>query len=164
MQYKPKFVCPLLVVADMQLARNFYETLLEQKVVMDFGENITFEGNFALHLKSHFAQLIDAKEIAFGSNNFEIYFEYDIMEAFNQRLLDHGVELVHPMREQPWRQRVVRFYDPDRHIIEVGESMEHLCYRLNNEGMLLADIVKTTMMPEDFVKDAVEKNSLWDAE
>jgi hypothetical protein len=32
------------------------------------------------------------------------------------------VEYVHPLREQPWRQRVVRFYDPDHHIIEVGES------------------------------------------
>jgi catechol 2,3-dioxygenase-like lactoylglutathione lyase family enzyme len=155
MQNKPKFVCPLLVVADMQRARSFYETVLEQKVIIDFGENITFEGNFALHLQSHFAQLIDGKEIAFGANNFEIYFEFDDMEAFNQRLLDCVVELVHPMREQPWRQRVVRFYDPDRHIIEVGESMEHLCYRLHSEGMGVSEIVKTTMMPEEFVKAGI---------
>ena len=140
----------------MQRARNFYETVLEQKVIMDFGENITFEGNFALHLQSHYTQLIDGKEIAFGANNFEIYFEFDNMEAFKQRLIDYGVELVHPMREQPWRQRVVRFYDPDRHIIEVGESMEHLCYRLHTEGLEVADIVKITMMPEEFVKGAID--------
>jgi predicted enzyme related to lactoylglutathione lyase len=156
MQSKPKFVCPLLVVADMQRARNFYEAVLDQKVIIDFGENITFEGDFALHLQSHFGQLIDGKEITSGGNNFEIYFEYDDMEAFNQRLLENSVELVHPMREQPWRQRVVRFYDPDRHIIEVGESMEHLCYRLHKEGMVIADIVKTTMMPECFVKAAID--------
>jgi catechol 2,3-dioxygenase-like lactoylglutathione lyase family enzyme len=156
MQSKPKFVCPLLVVADMQRARNFYETVLEQKVIMDFGENITFEGNFALHLQSHFAQLIDGKEIAFGVNNFEIYFEFDDMESLNERLVDYGVELAHPMREQPWRQRVVRFYDPDRHIIEVGESMEHLCYRLHNEGKTIAEIEKITMMPNEFVKGAID--------
>lgn len=159
MNSKPKFVCPLLVVADMQRARNFYETVLEQKVIMDFGENITFEGNYALHLQSHFAQLIDGKEIAFGVNNFEIYFEFDDMESLNERLVDYGVELAHPMREQPWRQRVVRFYDPDRHIIEVGESMEHLCYRLHNEGKTIAEIEKITMMPGEFVKTALDSYS-----
>lgn len=159
MNSKPKFVCPLLVVADMQRARNFYEKLLGQKVIMDFGENITFEGNFALHLQSHFAQLIDGKEIAFGVNNFEIYFEFDDMESLNERLVDYGVELAHPMREQPWRQRVVRFYDPDRHIIEVGESMEHLCYRLHNEGKTIAEIEKITMMPGEFVKTALDSYS-----
>ncbi|MDA3880370.1 MAG: hypothetical protein PF436_08285 [Prolixibacteraceae bacterium] len=157
MQSKPKFLCPLLVVADMQRARTFYETVLEQKVIIDFGENITFEGDFALHLQSHFGQLIDGKEITAGGNNFEIYFEYDEMEAFNQRLLENSVELVHPMREQPWRQRVVRFYDPDRHIIEVGESMEHLCYRLHIEGKEIAEIEKITMMPGEFVKSALNK-------
>jgi len=156
MNNKPKFVCPLLVVADMQRARNFYEAVLEQKVIMDFGENITFEGNFALHLQNHFSQLIDGKEITTGGNDFEIYFEYDDMEAFNQRLAGYGVELVHPMREQPWRQRVVRFYDPDRHIIEVGESMEHLCYRLHTEGKDIAEIEKITLMPNEFVKRAIE--------
>jgi hypothetical protein len=61
------------------------------------------------------------------------------------------------MREQPWRQRVVRFYDPDRHIIEVGESMEHLCYRLYTEGKTIAEIEKITMMPREFVKLAIKK-------
>lgn len=157
MNSKPKFVCPLLVVADMQRARNFYETVLEQKVIVDFGENITFEGNYALHLQSHFSQLIDGKEISLGCNNFEIYFEFDDMEAFNQRLIDCCVEFVHPMREQPWRQRVVRFYDPDRHIIEVGESMEHLCYRLHTEGKTNTEIEKITMMPGEFVRLALKK-------
>jgi catechol 2,3-dioxygenase-like lactoylglutathione lyase family enzyme len=156
MQNKPKFVCPLLVVTDMQRARSFYETVLEQNVIMDFGENITFEGNYSLHLQSHFSQLIDGKEITTGGNDFEIYFEFDDMETFNKRLHANSVELVHPMREQPWRQRVVRFYDPDRHIIEVGESMEHLCYRLHKESLSIADIVKTTMMPEEFVKSAID--------
>jgi predicted enzyme related to lactoylglutathione lyase len=159
MQKQPKFVCPLVVVDDMQRARNFYEKVLGQKVMMDFGENITFEGNFSLHLQDHFAQLIDGKEINTGANNFEIYFEFDDMEAFNKRLVDFGVEFVHPMREQPWRQRVARFYDPDQHIIEVGESMEHLCYRLHTEGIDIAEIEKITMMTEEFVKTAIDSYS-----
>jgi len=157
MEAKPKFICPLLVVADMQRARSFYETVMGLNVIVDFGANITFEGNFALHLKSHFQMLIDGKEIAMGGNDAEIYFEFDNMDEINNRLTQHGVELVHPMREQPWRQRVIRFYDPDKHIIEIGESMEHLCFRLHNEGLSIEEITTISMMPESFVQTGIQK-------
>lgn len=157
MEPQVKFICPLLVVADIQRARRFYETVLGLNVIVDFGENITFEGNFALHQQAHFQSLIDGKEIKSGGNDFELYFEYDDMDEINIRLNNNQVELVHPMREQPWRQRVVRFYDPDRHIIEIGESMEFLCYRLHREGLSSEVISQTTMMPEPFVKAGIEK-------
>lgn len=157
METKVKFISPLLVVADMQRARRFYETVLGLNVIVDFGENITFEGNFALHQQAHFQSLIDGKDIKSGGNDFELYFEYDEMDDVNARLNNNQVELVHPMREQPWRQRVVRFYDPDRHIIEIGESMEFLCYRLHREGLSSEVISQTTMMPEPFVKAGIEK-------
>lgn len=156
MQNKPKYICPLLLVADMQRARHFYETILEQKVIFDFGENITFEGRFSLHLNSHFRKLIDGKTIQWGGNNFEIYFEYDDVEAFCQKLEGFGVQLVHPLREQPWRQMVVRFYDPDQHIIEVGESMEHLCVRLWHEGLNEEEISHTIQMPVTFVRQSIQ--------
>ncbi len=66
METKMKFVCPLLVVADMQRARRFYETVLGLNVIVDFGENITFEGNFALHQQAHFQSLIDGRKIKSG--------------------------------------------------------------------------------------------------
>lgn len=151
-----KYICPLLVVADMARARNFYENILGQKVVMDFGENITFEGNFSLHLQSHYQSLIDDRKITFGGHNFELYFEYDDMENLSKKLTDAKVKFVHEVREQPWRQRVVRFYDPDSHIIEIGESLEYLSYRLFNEGLSAEEISKTMMMPLDFVEKSIE--------
>lgn len=157
METKVKFISPLLVVEDMQRARRFYETVLGLNVIVDFGENITFEGNFALHQQAHFQSLIDGREIKSGGNDFELYFEYDDLDDVNARLNNNQVDLVHPMREQPWRQRVVRFYDPDRHIIEIGESMEFLCYRLHREGLSSEVISQTTMMPEPFVKAGIEK-------
>ncbi len=155
MNNKPKFIAPLLVVADMQRARNFYETVFGLSVIMDFGENITFEGNFALHLQSHYQQLIDGISISFGGNDAELYFEYNDLDAFNQRLINNGVQFVHPLREQPWRQKVVRFYDPDKHIIEVGESMENLCMRLHNDGLSVDEISKITYMPLEFVRNSI---------
>jgi catechol 2,3-dioxygenase-like lactoylglutathione lyase family enzyme len=151
-----KYICPLLVVADMSRARTFYESILGQKVIMDFGENITFDGNFSLHLQSHYQSLIDNKEIRFGGHDFELYFECIEMEALYQKLLEISTTFVHEMREQPWRQRVIRFYDPDNHIIEVGESMEHLSYRLFSEGISVEEISKIMMMPIEFVENSIE--------
>ena len=157
MEQKPKFMCPLLVVADMPRARKFYESVLGLQVIIDYGENITLEGNFALHLQSHYQMLIDGKKVTTGGNDFEIYFEYDQLDELCHRLEENGVEMVHPLRKQPWQQKVVRFYDPDHHIIEVGEPMEYTCFRLHKEGLTVEEISTASMMPEPYVKAAIEK-------
>lgn len=54
-----KYVCPLITVSDINLARDFYENILYQKVKYDFGESVTFHGDFAIHLQSHYKNLID---------------------------------------------------------------------------------------------------------
>jgi catechol 2,3-dioxygenase-like lactoylglutathione lyase family enzyme len=130
-----KFICSLLTVSDINISRNFHEKLLNQKVKFDFGENVTFEGDFAIHLKSHFQNLIENKEIKFGGNNFELYFEENNIEEIVELLHKNNVEFIHEIKEQHWRQKVARFYDPDKNIIEIGESMEFLCYRLFLENI-----------------------------
>ena len=150
-----KFICPLITVRDISISRKFYESILNQKVKFDFGANVTFHGDFSIHLDSHFRDLIDNREIVRGGNDFELYFENDDLVEFVEVLIKNQVELVHPLREQPWKQRVVRFYDPDRHIIEVGESMEHVAYRLSTEGMSETEISKSIMIPVEFVKKSI---------
>lgn len=49
-----KFKCALYVVNDIQQSRAFYENLLDQKVKYDFGENVTFEGDFSIQEKKVF--------------------------------------------------------------------------------------------------------------
>jgi len=147
-----KFICPLIVVKDMERSRKFYEQLLGQTVKFDFGENVTFEGDFAIHLSTHFRQLIDGRPVKPGGNGYELYFEDDRVDELALKLKEHGVIFVHPVREQPWRQKVVRFYDPDGHMVEVGESLEHLCFRLSQEGMSVEAIVQTIGLPEEFVR------------
>jgi len=152
-----KYICSLITVSDIKRSRDFYENLLNQKVKFDFGENVTFHGDFAIHLQSHFKDLIDNKEIRQGGNNFELYFEYDNVEQIVKLLKDNNISFVHEIREQPWRQKVVRFYDLDKNIIEVGESMEYLAFRLKNEGLSIEQISKTTNMSIDFVNESIEK-------
>lgn len=154
------YVCPLVVVEDVKKSRQLYETLLGQTVKVDFGENITFQGDFALHQKSHFKNLINDAPIASKSNNFELYFETDDdLESIVNTLKEEKLEFAHDIVEQPWRQQVVRFYDYDFNLIEIGEKMEHVAYRLHQEGLSVAEISKVTYLPEDMVKKAIEDYS-----
>ncbi|KHD37683.1 glyoxalase [Clostridium acetobutylicum] len=150
-----KFNCPLIVVNDINISRKFYEEVLCQKIKYDFGENVVYEGDFSLQLKSHFANMIDIdeKSIKFQSNGFELYFEEDNIEEFLNKLKQNkSINYVHNLLEHPWGQRVIRFYDPDMHIIEVGESMEGVIKRFFNEGMSIDEITKRTQHPLEFVK------------
>lgn len=152
-----KYICPLITVTDINRSRDFYENVLSQKVKFNFGENITFHGDFAIHLSSHFSKLIDNKSIQKNSNSFELYFEDEDIEILIDKLKAHNVEFVHPLREQPWKQLVVRFYDPDSNIIEVGEPMEKVVKRLKGKGVSAIEIAALTGLSQSFIENCLEQ-------
>jgi catechol 2,3-dioxygenase-like lactoylglutathione lyase family enzyme len=156
-----KFDGPLIVVNDMARSRRFYEQLLGQKVKFDFGQNVPFEG-FSIHLKSHFQSLLgDAAHfpVTQKANWGELYFETDDLEAFHKRLLEAGVEFIHPVCEQPWGQRVMRFYDPDGHIVEIGETMQAVVWRFYEQGMSIASITEKSAMPPEFIEAVIQEHA-----
>ena len=134
----------------------FYEEILHQKIVYNFGESILFEGGFAIHLKSHFKNLICNKEIKLGNNNFELYFEFNDIETIFCELKKQQITFLHEICEQPWRQKVIRIYDLDKNIIEIGESIEFLCKRMYEEGILMEEIARITNMTEEYVRNLLE--------
>jgi catechol 2,3-dioxygenase-like lactoylglutathione lyase family enzyme len=154
---KLKFMCSLITVADIKRSRDFYENVLGQKIESDYGRNVSF-GGFAIHLRSHFQTLIENKEIVVGKNNFELYFEYDNLEQIVEKLKAEKVEFVHELQEQPWKQLVVRFYDPDKHIIEIGETMEYLSFRLYQQGNSFDEISKKTGLSREFIEKSVQNS------
>ncbi|AGF96825.1 Lactoylglutation lyase [Methanosarcina mazei Tuc01] len=82
-----------------------------------------------------------------------MYFEEEDLDSFLKKLKEmNSIEYVHELKEQPWGQRVIRFYDPDMHIIEVGEPMESVVKRLLSEGLPVEETSKRTLMPEEFVR------------
>ena len=112
-----KYMGPIVVVDEIAPSRFFYERLLGQKVKYDFGVNVTFEGDFSIHLQTHLQALLgDAIEhpVTRKAHSAELTFETDEIEALCQHLKDATVEFVHDIREQPWGQRVMRMYDPAR--------------------------------------------------
>ena len=126
---------PLLAVADMERSLAFYETVLGLRVVLDFGANKTLTGGLCLQTLDTWRSFLGTDQVAFGGNDAEIYFEEDRFDAFAERLSTLPIQYVHPVKEHRWGQRVVRFYDPDRHIIEVGENMTAVCRRFLDSGL-----------------------------
>jgi catechol 2,3-dioxygenase-like lactoylglutathione lyase family enzyme len=148
-----KFVLPLIAVRDIRVARAFYERVLGQRVALDLGANLSFDAGFAL--QEDYAGLVGTGDLTvmYGSNHHELYFEEDDFDGFIARLdAMEGIDYLHRAKEYPWGQRVVRFYDPDGHIIEVGESMETVFKRFQSQGMSVEEVAERTMHPVDFVR------------
>jgi catechol 2,3-dioxygenase-like lactoylglutathione lyase family enzyme len=141
---------------DIAAARSFYVDLLGQEVAMDFGPNVGFVGGFAIWQVDHAIQTIYGRAPEsverLGRRNCELYFETADLEAASDRLSEAGVEFIHPPREHPWAQRAFRVYDPDGHIVELGEPMSAVIARLRGEGMSAAAVAERTGMPIEIVK------------
>ena len=153
-----KYKNPLLVVTDMERSKTFYREVLGLRVVMDFGANITLTGGVSLQTRDSWKTFIRASdsEIAFGGNDAELYFEEEDFDAFVDRLSSlESVRLVHPVTEHRWGQRAVRFYDPDRHIIEVGENMKAVCRRFLGSGMTVEETAARMDVPVKFVNSCL---------
>ncbi len=151
------FICPLIVVNDIIKARYFYETILGQIIKADYGQNVLFQGDFSLHEKEHYQTLIGNHPISIQSNSFELYFEENDLQELEDKLIEHKVEFIHTIREQPWKQRVMRFYDYDRNIIEVGESPEYTAFRLSKEGYTIDEISTFTYLTRELVVESISR-------
>lgn len=148
-----EFKLALLAVKDVNVSKRFYEEIFNQKVVLDLGRNVTFSGGFAI--QEDFAWLTDlpADSVIEKSHNMELYFEVEDFDAFLKRLKSFkNIEYVHPPKKHDWQQRVVRIYDPDHHIIEIGESMEVIVKRYLADGYSVEETAKVIQSPIEFVK------------
>lgn len=142
---------PLLVVRDIDKSAEFYKKVLGLRVIMDFGANKTLAGGLALQTIESWREFIGTDEVSFGGNSSEVYFEEDDFDEFADKLKTCEVEYVHPVKEHAWGQRVVRIYDPDRHIIEVGENLKTVCKRFLDGGMTPEQAAERMDVPLKFV-------------
>lgn len=149
------FKNPMLIVTDIDKTVEFYKNILGLHVIMDFGANKTLTGGLVLQTVESYKGFIGTTDISFGSNNFEIYFEEDDFDKFVNKLEECDVEYVHPVKEHSWGQRVVRFYDPDKHIIEVGENMRVVCKRFLDSGMTAEQVAERMDVPMEFVNACI---------
>lgn len=150
-----KFSCPLIVVKDMQTSKAFYREVLGLRVTGDLGANVVLTGGLALQSEESWIDMMldHNHEVTYHSNDGELCFEEANFDEFLERLTRFPkLEYVHPVKEHSWGQRVVRFYDPDYHMIEVGEDMKVVTKRFLDCGMSIEETAKRMDVPVGYVK------------
>lgn len=149
-----KLACPLITVHNIEVAKKFYETALGLKVEREFSDFVSFVDGPMLQTKEALAEEIDVSEktILMRPHNMILYFEEKNFDEFLKKLEQMNVELLHPVILQSWGQRVVRFYDPDMHIIEVGETVDTVIKSCLHHGMSVDETVKKTCYPEKTIQ------------
>ena len=145
----------LLVVKEMEASRRFYQDVLFRKVVFDLDVYVVFEGGLCLLTEGQWAEFLDrpATTYAYQNNVCELSFEDEDIDAFMAHLKRFAhLEILTPLKEYAWGQRAIRFYDPDGHIIEVGESMKVVIKRFLTSGLSVEQTMERSMFPREFVQ------------
>ena len=136
-----KYVCSVISVADIGTARKFYEELFGLEVYQDYGRNIAFTCGLALQQDFDWLVSIPKEKVLKKSNNAEVVFEEQDFDGFLNRLKEYPeIEYLGEVIEHSWGQRVIRFYDLDGHLIEVGEDMKMVVRRFLNTGMTMEEV------------------------
>ncbi len=152
-----KFRGTLIAVSDIAKSKEFYETLMGQKPSMDLGVHVAYESGLTLQTKESWQGFIDkpAEDISFGGNDAELYFEEDDLDSFVTRLVESDITFLHPLIEHSWGQRAIRFYDPDKHIIEVGENIAVVAGRFITSGMTIEQVAQRMDVPIAYVQSLI---------
>ena len=111
----------LIVVKDIERAKQFYHDLFGLSVVLDNDGNVILTEGLVLQDEKIWKSFL-GRDILPENNSCELYFEERNLETFVQKLekLYPDVKYVNRLMTHSWGQKIVRFYDPDGNLIEVG--------------------------------------------
>ena len=158
---KIKFHSTAAFVKNIEVSKKFYTEVLEQVIELDFGQNVILKGGITLW--EIYPNHIIPKQLGLDStvgekiNRFEFYFETEKIDGVFEKLKENSVELLHSIHEEPWGQRTIRFFDPDRHLIEIGETLETFVKRLYSENMTPEQVSEKTSIPLKTVRELIKK-------
>lgn len=111
----------LIVVKDIEKSKQFYHDLFGLDPVLDNEGNMILTEGLVLQDEKIWKEFL-GREIVPRSNSCELYFEEQDLEAFVGKLekLYPSVPYVNRLMTHSRGQKVIRFYDPDGNLIEVG--------------------------------------------
>ena len=114
----------LIVVKDIEKSKQFYHDLFGLEVVLDNVGNVILTEGLVLQDEKIWKSFLE-KDIIPENNSCELYFEEYNLEAFAEKLekLYPQIHYVNRLMTHSWGQKVIRFYDLDGNLIEVGTPM-----------------------------------------
>jgi len=149
----------VLFVKDALKARDFYVNVLGMTVVMNNGDrNFMFKEGFAIWeiMEGNIIPQklgMDTISDPNAPNRFELCFETDDIDNIYKKLKTTGEKFLHEINTELWGQRTIRFFDPDGHLIEIGESMEIFIRRIyEEENHNIETTSQRTFTPAEYIK------------
>lgn len=114
----------LIVVKDIEKSKQFYHDLFGLEMVLDNDGNMILTEGLVLQDEKIWTEFL-GKDIISKSNSCELYFEENDIDAFIEKLekLYPSIQYVNRLMTHSWGQKVIRFYDLDGNLIEVGTPM-----------------------------------------
>lgn len=114
----------LIVVKDIKRSRQFYHELFGLETILDNDGNMVLTEGLVLQEEKYWKEFLGRKTVP-ESNSCELYFEEADIEGFIEKLERYYPEVsyVNRLMTHSWGQKVIRFYDPDGNLIEVGTPM-----------------------------------------
>lgn len=111
----------LIVVKDIEKSKQFYHDLFGLNMVLDNDGNVILTEGLVLQDERIWRDFI-GKDIIPQNNSCELYFEEKDIEVFAKKLeeLYPSIQYVNKLTTHSWGQKVIRFYDLDGNLIEVG--------------------------------------------
>lgn len=111
----------LIAVSNMERSIKFYKELFGLQVILDQDGNVIMSEGLVLQDMTIWKNFLN-KDLVPENNMTELYFEEPDIEGFVRKLeeSDFEIEYVNKLMTHSWGQKVVRFYDPDGNLIEVG--------------------------------------------
>lgn len=111
----------LIVVEDIEKSKQFYHDLFGLDMVLDNDGNMILTEGLVLQDKKIWGNFL-GKNIIPENHSCELYFEEQNIEAFIEKLetLYPSIQYVNRLMAHSWGQKVIRFYDLDGNLIEVG--------------------------------------------
>lgn len=111
----------LIAVNDMDRAIRFYREIFGLQVILNQEGNVIMTEGLVLQDAKIWKDFLKA-DLVPKNNMSELYFEEADIEGFVKKLeeSDFEIEYVNKLMVHSWGQTVVRFYDPDGNLIEVG--------------------------------------------
>lgn len=116
-----KYKGTLIVVKDCNKALKFYRDMFGFELIRDNDGNMELSDNLYLQ-EDKYWEKFTGRSVLPKNNCTELYFEETDLECFSEKLLQlyPDTEIVNPLMTHSWGQQVIRFYDPDGNLIEVG--------------------------------------------
>lgn len=137
-----KYESTVIAVKDINEAKKFYQDLFGLEIFQDYGINVSFTCGISLQQEFDWLVDISKDKIISKPNNMELCFEEKHFDDFLRKLKNYSNIEVLGIKEHTWGQRVVRFYDLDGHLIEVGEQLKTIIQRFLTMGMSMDEVSK----------------------